>query len=125
MRNTDPLVSKDDLCVKSEIPFDHDFAQLPSDGMDPLLQIGSYISENPGLNTVIEGHTDATGMRACNVALSFQRAEHVANFLAVHFGIEPQRFKIEGYGDHHPVGPNEIPEGRRLNRRALISVGCI
>jgi outer membrane protein OmpA-like peptidoglycan-associated protein len=38
------------------------------------------------------------------------------NFL-IGKGIDPVRLKYKGYGNSMPVGDNETPEGRQLNRR--------
>lgn len=50
----------------------------------------------------IEGHTDAVGSRASNVALSQRRAQSVADFL-VAMGVPRSRIEVQGYGPDRPL----------------------
>ena len=50
----------------------------------------------------IEGHTDAVGSRAGNVALSQRRAQSVADFL-VAMGVPRSRLDVRGYGPDRPL----------------------
>ena len=63
----------------------------------------------------IEGHTDAVGSRASNVALSQRRAQSVADFL-VAMGVSRSRIEVRGYGPDRPLagtGRNS-PQNRRV-----------
>ena len=71
----------------------------------------------PQLATVrvrIEGHTDSSGGRTVNQALSQRRAQAVADYL-VSQGIEATRLEVRGYGYDHPL-PGR-PASARENRR--------
>lgn len=35
-------------------------------------------------------------------------------------GMPPDRISVAGYGENQPVGDNEVPEGRAMNRRIEI-----
>jgi OOP family OmpA-OmpF porin len=50
----------------------------------------------------IEGHTDAVGSRAGNVALSQRRAQSVADFL-IAMGVPRARLDVQGYGPDRPL----------------------
>ncbi|HEV7659874.1 MAG TPA: OmpA family protein [Allosphingosinicella sp.] len=50
----------------------------------------------------IEGHTDAVGSRAGNVALSQRRAQSVADFL-IAMGVPRARLDVRGYGPDRPL----------------------
>lgn len=50
----------------------------------------------------IEGHTDAVGNRAGNVALSRRRAQSVADFL-VALGVSRGRLEVSGHGPDRPL----------------------
>lgn len=69
----------------------------------------------------IEGHTDAAGDDRKNLALSVARAEAVVAGLVAR-GIEPQRLYAVGYGETQPVADNETAEGKRLNRRIVVTI---
>jgi len=73
--------------------------------------------------TVIEvaGHTDSTGSRAYNMALSERRAGSVLNYLSSR-GVARERMIAVGAGPDHPVDSNETPEGRAQNRRVEIPI---
>ncbi len=63
----------------------------------------------------IEGHTDAVGSRAGNVALSRRRAQSVADYL-VSLGVPRSRIEVQGYGPDRPLagtGRNS-PQNRRV-----------
>ncbi len=63
----------------------------------------------------IEGHTDAVGSHASNVALSRRRAQSVADFL-VAMGVPRSRIDVQGYGPDRPL-PGTIrnsPQNRRV-----------
>lgn len=63
----------------------------------------------------IEGHTDAVGSRASNVALSQRRAQSVADFL-VSMGVPRSRIEVRGYGPDRPLpGTSRTsPQNRRV-----------
>jgi outer membrane protein OmpA-like peptidoglycan-associated protein len=75
------------------------------------------IGRFPGAKVRVEGHTDDTGNRAANLALSEQRAQTVATQLAKKLGIAADQIPTVGYGPDKPVAPNSTPEGRARNRR--------
>ncbi|HTU11477.1 MAG TPA: OmpA family protein [Allosphingosinicella sp.] len=63
----------------------------------------------------IEGHTDAVGSRASNVALSQRRAQSVANYL-VAMGVPRSRIEVRGYGPDRPLAGTSrtSPQNRRV-----------
>lgn len=71
--------------------------------------------------TVIEvaGHTDSTGTRTYNQALSERRASTVATYIH-NRSVLADRFLTVGYGLDRPVASNATVEGRQLNRRVEI-----
>jgi outer membrane protein OmpA-like peptidoglycan-associated protein len=68
----------------------------------------------------IEGHTDTTGSRALNQALSEERAAAVRDFLIQRHGIAPQRLVAVGFGQDQLLvqTPDNTPEAR--NRRVQV-----
>ena len=87
-------------------------------GLVPFLQS----LNNP---IVIEGYTDNqpidTPQFPSNWELSSARAIGVVRFF-VGQGIAPQRLSGVGYGQYHPVAPNNSPANRQLNRRVNIVI---
>lgn len=69
----------------------------------------------------IEGHTDADGDEGLNMALSVARAEAVVNALVAR-GVAPARLYAVGFGESAPIADNDTAQGKRLNRRIVVTV---
>jgi len=74
----------------------------------------------------VEGHTDSIPIETyqfrSNWDLSTRRASSVAHELMYGGVIHPNRFKVTGYAETHPLVPNDTPENRARNRRVEIIV---
>jgi chemotaxis protein MotB len=83
----------------------------------------------PYAKIVVYGYTDNTPVgpelqRAGindNLTLSSRRAGAVVTFL-ISQGIKPEIISAKGFGDTHPVAPNDTPANRAKNRRIVITV---
>ena len=91
-------------------------ADLTEDSKKILDGVVAVLKQFPDLKLEVAGHTDNTGSRAINIALSEARAKAVANYLIDH-GIAADRLEAKGYGPDEPVASNVTPEGRAINRR--------
>ena len=69
---------------------------------------------------VIEGHADGRGRAPMNLRLSRRRAEAIGNWLVRRGGVEPDRLKVESYGEDHPIFPNDSAKNYNYNRRIEI-----
>jgi chemotaxis protein MotB len=73
----------------------------------------------------IEGHTDNlpihTRQFPSNWELSTTRATNVLRFL-LDEGVSGERLSAVGYGEFHPIAPNDNEEDRRKNRRVDIVI---
>ena len=56
-----------------------------------------------------------------NLTLSSLRADEIVTYL-VSQGVNPAIISAKGFGDTHPVAPNDSPEDRAKNRRIVITV---
>ena len=74
---------------------------------------------------IVEGHTDnipiATRQFASNWELSSARATSVVKYFLGR-GFSPKRMASVGYGEFHPIAPNDNEENRRRNRRVVFFV---
>jgi OOP family OmpA-OmpF porin len=86
-------------------------------------KLGTFLQENPDSLILIEGHTDNTGNRNLNLALSERRANEIAKTIEAHFSISKERLKVIGYGEQKPIDVNNTPESRQKNRRVDITIG--
>lgn len=92
-------------------------SSLLSDAAQARLQAFAEALKRPQLASVrvrIEGHTDSSGGRTINVALSQRRAQAVADYL-VSQGIAADRLEVQGYGYDRPLPGRRASDG--ANRR--------
>ncbi|SDN36497.1 Outer membrane protein OmpA [Lutimaribacter pacificus] len=76
------------------------------------------IERDPREVFLIEGHTDAVGNAAYNLALSDRRAESVALALTEYFDVPPANMVLQGYGESDLLVPTAQAE--HANRRAAV-----
>lgn len=89
---------------------------------EPLLNTGADIAKRcPSVKFDVEGHTDNTGTRSFNQKLSEARAKSVVDYLTAK-GVSQARIQSAGYGDTHPVAPNNSEANRAKNRRIEFKV---
>jgi outer membrane protein OmpA-like peptidoglycan-associated protein len=111
--------------LPADILFDFDKDQIRPGAEPTLRQAAELIRKSAKGAVRIEGHTDAKGKDAYNLALSQRRARSVQKWL-VDEGRVNARFDIQGFGKSRPTAPNtksdgsDDPEGRQKNRRVEI-----
>ncbi|TMV88238.1 hypothetical protein FGG78_17355 [Thioclava sp. BHET1] len=116
VRDLAPAVAVDN------ITFPTGSAAIQPDQARTLAALGqtlqARIADNPREIFLIEGHTDAVGSAASNLALSDRRAESVALALSEYFGVPSENLVVQGYGEQdlkvQTDGPSEA------NRRAAV-----
>ena len=85
-------------------------------GLGKLIQ--AYVRDNPREVFLIEGHTDAVGSAAYNLALSDRRAESVALALTEYFAVPPENMVVQGYGERFLKVNSQGDE--QANRRTAV-----
>ncbi len=97
-------------------------AAIPPEATRSLVRLGvlieEFLAENPREVFLVEGHTDAVGSEALNLALSDRRAESVALALTENFNIPPENLVVQGYGEQFLKVNTTTAEP--ANRRATI-----
>ena len=104
--------------------FAFDSADLDAPSRRVVERIAYVLNHPRAVNrlVILEGHADAIGTRAYNLALSRHRAETVAREL-IGQGVRRERVAVEAYGESRPIAPNKKPDGtdnpagRAKNRR--------
>lgn len=86
-----------------------------------LNDILDILKKYPDHRLRIEGHTDNLGAATGNLKLSKNRAAACYEFFTAR-GVSNNRLEYEGYGETHPVAPNNTPAGRAKNRRVQFSL---
>lgn len=92
--------------------------QPPAPSLDRL---STLLKGHPDWHVIITGHTDNTGVAAAKKELSENRAIAGKNYL-IQKGISPDRITTAGMGDMEPVASNATEEGRRRNRRMVVTI---
>ena len=101
---------------KRIIEFDSGKASITAAGLAILDEMAAAMQKLKGRKVEVIGHTDNTGLRASNVALSEARADAVRAYLATQ-GIKPDMVLASGQGPDRPVASNATADGRARNRR--------
>ncbi len=113
------------ITLNDSILFDFDKSIL-RDTVKPYLSVLSKaINDSKATKIEVRGHTDAKGSDDYNKTLSEKRANVVKTAL-IKLGAADSMVAI-GFGETHPVAPNELngkdnPAGRQLNRRVEIFI---
>ncbi len=110
--------------MKSAILFAEAQASLTAQAEEVLAGLAPVLARAPS-RLRVEGHTDDLQIRSAafpsNWELSTARAISVIRYLEDH-GIDRGRLSVAGYGEFHPLAPNDSAERRALNRRVEIVV---
>jgi len=102
----------------SNINFDTGKAIVRPEAYAVLDTVGRVLTEWPGINMEIGGHTDSRGSDKDNLNLSQQRAAAIRNYLLAHFTqLKPEQLTARGYGESRPLVPNTSPATMQFNRR--------
>lgn len=107
--------------VLTDVVFETGRADLKPGATQRLKPLASYLQANPNVRVRIDGHTDAQGSDAANMALSNRRAAAVRNVLAS-LGVDGARVEAIGHGERQPVADNRTPAGRQQNRRVEVTL---
>lgn len=91
-------------------------------GREALNVVAQVMYDNPGVKTMIVGHTDTAQIKgvADNWSLSTERANAVVRILSDIYNINPARLTAAGRSKFDPVVPNSSPENMARNRRIEI-----
>jgi len=111
--------------LPAETLFASGSAELTPEGERVLAQLADELRSTP-YQILVQGHTDGVPIRGglaerfpTNWELAAIRAARVVRALEAH-GIESERLAAVSLGEHHPVAPNDTPDGRAENRRIEI-----
>ncbi len=100
----------------AHITFESGSARLTPEGKATVEKIGEVLLAHPSVRVEIAGHTDSDGDDEANLALSQTRVEQVRKALSRQ-GVDPWRMRAKGYGEDHPIAPNDTAENKAKNRR--------
>ena len=103
--------------VGDTVNFGFDSAELTVSARSTLNRQAAFLSLNPDLMIVIEGHADERGTREYNLALGDRRATAVRDYLVAK-GINSARVRTVSYGKERPAVAGSEEAAWAKNRRA-------
>ncbi len=105
--------------------FDQGKADIKPEAYDVLDTLGFLLQSIPN-QIRVEGHTDTTPIHTSqfpsNWHLSVARAMNAGYYLLQKYKIRPEKVSIIGYGEYHPLVPNDTPAHKAENRRVDIVI---
>lgn len=113
------------VTMGSDLIFNSGSSKINAEGRKAITDLGNELAKNPGMNILIEGHTDNVpfkNTRMSNWDLSVKRATAVVELLRENQQINPESLTAAGRGEYDPIAPNTTPEGRAKNRRIEIII---
>ena len=103
--------------VGDTVNFEFDSAELTVSARSTLNRQSAFLSVNPDLMIVIEGHADERGTREYNLALAERRATAVRDYLVAK-GMNSARVRTVSYGKERPAVAGSDEASWAKNRRA-------
>ena len=116
---TDDQGDMDDPLGQRVVYFDFDSANLTPEAQMVVEAHAQYLSGNPGMAVVLEGHADERGTREYNLALGERRANSVSEIFQA-LGVAPDAIRTISYGEERPVSMGQDEGAWSLNRRVEI-----
>jgi chemotaxis protein MotB len=115
------------LTVLNRILFDSGKAEIKNTAQGTLDKVAEVLRKHAGDQIIyVEGHTDNQPIRysgwKSNWELSTARATEVIHYLSENGGVEAGKFIAAGYGEYHPVHPNDSLAHKEKNRRVEIVI---
>ena len=118
------------VVLTDKILFDPGSQEISVEGKKLLLALSESFKMDDTYHIVVEGHTDNVplGKRLkkrypTNWELAAARAASVVRFLQWQGGVDPKRLSLVSHAAYRPVVSNQTEEGRRQNRRIVITLG--
>ena len=109
------------LTLQEQILFGTLQAEIKRSAMPVLDEIAKLLLEYPDRMVIVAGHADTMPVQTerfpSNWDLSAQRAVNTVKYISYLEELDNSRLIAAGFGEYHPVAPNDTPENRRLNRR--------
>jgi len=116
LKNWDEFGQRVEGVNLSTVQFEYDSAKIKQSEYPKLEAAATYLKQNSGVRTVLEGHCDERGTTEYNMALGERRSLAVRAHL-VGLGIDSARMLTKSYGEEKPLDPGHSAEAWSVNRR--------
>ena len=109
----------DDPLGQRVVYFDFDSSNLTPEAQRVVEAHAQYLTSNPGMAVVLEGHADERGTREYNLALGERRSNAVSQIFQA-MGVAPDAIRTISYGEERPISMGQDESAWSLNRRVEI-----
>ncbi|MCO7224776.1 peptidoglycan-associated lipoprotein Pal [Pleionea sp. CnH1-48] len=99
--------------------FEFDDSTVSTSSQDLLKAHAWFLSKNPGISVVVEGHCDERGTPEYNLALGERRGKSVKDVL-ISYGVNASQVRVVSYGEEKPANPAHTESAWSKNRRAVL-----
>ncbi|WP_223827442.1 OmpA family protein [Hymenobacter armeniacus] len=107
--------------VLNNLFFDTNKYELKPQSRTELNRLIEFLRQYRDVQIEVSGYTDNVGTPESNLQLSQRRSQSVVDYLSGH-GIPLTRLRSKGYGEGHPLAPNDTEAHRQLNRRIELHI---
>ncbi|WP_404454743.1 flagellar motor protein MotB [Virgibacillus necropolis] len=114
------------ITILNDVFFDPGSAEVKDAGVKIAKEVSNFLNTDPPRNIVISGHTDNRPMHNeefdSNWELSAIRAVHFMRLLLENENLDPKKFSAKGFGEYHPIVPNNSEANKAKNRRVEVLI---
>jgi len=112
----DPLQDPNSMLAKRTVYFDFDKSEIKSEAREIIEAHAQYLSANPSVRIVVEGHCDERGTREYNLSLGERRGKAVQQVMSL-LGVSSSQIELVSYGEERPAAMGHDESAWALNRR--------
>ena len=112
----DPLTDPNSMLAKRIVYFDFDKSDIKSEAREIIEAHARYLSANPSVRIVVEGHCDERGTREYNLSLGERRAKAVQQVVSL-LGVSSSQVEVVSYGEERPAAMAHDEDAWAMNRR--------
>nr|WP_245339463.1 OmpA family protein [Paenibacillus shirakamiensis] len=114
------------ITISDQALFASGLAVVKPESQQLGIAISKMLESFPDYDIVVSGHTDNIPIDnyqfSSNWDLSSSRALNFMKILLSDGKLDPRKFVNTGFGEYHPIAPNDTEAGRAKNRRVEVSV---
>ncbi len=112
----DPLTDPNSMLATRTVYFDFDKSEIKSEAREIIEAHARYLSANPSVRIVVEGHCDERGTREYNLSLGERRAKAVQQVMSL-LGVSSSQIELVSYGEERPAVMGHDDDAWAMNRR--------
>lgn len=110
-----------DYVTKYPITFETSSNKITKKSLSTISTVIKMLKNHPNLKIEIAGHTDASGSKRTNKALSVARAVAVKKQM-INYGFNKNKIKARGYAGDIPIVENNEKGYSKINRRVEFNI---